>query len=161
MFKHPDNKVAAVLQGMVEKVDTAPNSLDEDKLFALIENSIIARYSGDLERHEDPRGKRADTYTPLDTDAIRELLVTLWGEHITAQALELVFETLTMEGAEEWPQAWCEEVDAAERERRLASLDHEIECVEEQIKELKDEQDRLSGENFDRWYAQERHRLMD
>ena len=102
MFDRPENRTVALLNGK------GPME-DEDKLFALIENSIIARYSGDLERHKDPRCKRADTFTPLDTDAIRELLTTLWGEHITLQALELIFETLVTDGAETWPQAWCEE----------------------------------------------------
>jgi hypothetical protein len=156
MLDDPDNKVAAVLQGMMEKVDDAH---DEDKLLALIENSIIARYSGELEKHEADDG--AVTFTPLDTDDIRDLLTTLWGGHITPQALELVFETLVTDGAEAWPQAYCEEVDDAERERRLASLDHEIEYAEEHVKKLKDERDRLVGEGFDQWYAQERHRLMD
>ena len=82
----------------------------------MIENSIIERYSGDLRKWEDPRMKRADTYTPLDTDAIRELLTTLWGEHVTTQTIERVFEMLVEDGAKQWPLAWCEEDLAWDRE---------------------------------------------
>lgn len=102
MFDRPENRTVALLNGK------GPIE-EEDKLFALIENSIIARYSGDLERHEDPRMKRAETFTPLDAGAVRELLTTLWGEHITPQALELVFETLVTDGAEAWPRARYQE----------------------------------------------------
>jgi hypothetical protein len=134
-------------------------------LLVMIENSIITRYDGDLERHEDPREKRADTYIPLDTDAIRESLTTLWGEHITAQTLERVFETLTTDGAEKWPLAWCEEDLERERERRALMLDYEIECTEKQIAKtqrrltkLTRERDQLIGEQFDKQYAQECNR---
>jgi hypothetical protein len=111
----------------------------EEQLLALIESSIIERYSGDLKRHEDPRMKRANRYTPLDTDAIRELLTTLWGKHITAQTIEHVFETLVEDGAKQWPLAYCEEDLEWERERYRYNLDHEIKCAEEHLVDLKRE----------------------
>jgi hypothetical protein len=145
---------------------------EENQLLALIETSIIERYDGDLERQEDPRMKCADTYVPLDTDAIRELLTTLWGELVSAQTIEQVYTTLVEDGAEKWPQAWCEEEIAAEREERLSYLDYEIDRVEEclaklikrtkkRLVELKDEREDLIGQQFDRWYIEEYQRLAD
>lgn len=80
----------------------------EFQLLALIENSIIERYAGDLEQREDPR-EGEYVYTPRDTSAIRELLNTLWGEHVSALTIERVFKTLVKDGAVRWPLAWCEE----------------------------------------------------
>jgi Glu-tRNA(Gln) amidotransferase subunit E-like FAD-binding protein len=120
----------------------------------LVENSIIARYSGNLEKHECPRDLTI-TYTPLDTDDVRELLTALWGEHLAAEAIESVFENLTTDGAEEWPQARCEEDLEAERESRLSIIDHDVECAEAQVRkskkalaELKAERDRLIDEQY-------------
>jgi small-conductance mechanosensitive channel len=144
----------------------------QDRLLALIETSIIERYSGDLEKREDPRRKCAERYVPLDTDDIRELLTTLWGELVSAQTIEQVYAALVEDGAEEWPQAWCEEEIAAEREQRLSYLDYEIDRVEERLAklikhtkkhlaELTEEREELIGQQFDRWYAEEYHRLAD
>jgi hypothetical protein len=137
---------------------------EEIALSALIEKSITERYSGDLERHEDPRGKCANTYTALDTDHIRQLLTSLWGEHITADTLESVFETLTEGGAEKekWsPQAWCEEDDEIERQEQLSTIDCEAAAVEDQISKLTRRLKRLHAkaqtlhdEGFDAWYAE-------
>jgi hypothetical protein len=106
---------------------------EEHQFFTLIETSIIERYTSDLERSEDPRGKYADTYIPLDTDHIRELLTTLWGELVSAETIERVYATLVKDGAEKWPLGWCEEEIAREREDRLSHLDYETECGEEHL----------------------------
>ena len=68
MFEHPDNKLCAALLN-VQSANTL-SADEESKLLTLIESSIVARYCGDLERQEDPRGKSGTTYTPLDTDAL-------------------------------------------------------------------------------------------
>jgi hypothetical protein len=121
---------------MVETVydNTVLHWAEEIGLLDLIEQSIIRRYDGDLERREDPRCKRADTYTPLDTDTIRTLLTTLWGGRVSAETIEEVFDRLTTDGAEQWPKAWCEEDLEIERNQRLARIEYEIECVEQRIK---------------------------
>jgi hypothetical protein len=92
---------------------------EEIKFNAIVRNSITARYDGDLERHECPKTAEVH-YTPLDTDHIRTLLNELWGGLLTAETIEEFFETLTEDGAEEWPHAWCEE---DEEERPLSSYD--------------------------------------
>src|SRR5262245_14302429 len=79
----------------------------------LVDNSIIERYDGDLERHQCPKTAEVH-YTPLDTDHIRTLLNRLWGESLTAETIEDFFERLTKDGAEEWPHGWCEEDAAGE-----------------------------------------------
>jgi len=79
----------------------------------LIDNSIIERYDGDLER-SGPGHHGEIYYWPLDTDHIRTLLVELWGELLTAETIEDFFKRLTKNGAEEWPHAYCED-DEAER----------------------------------------------
>jgi hypothetical protein len=116
---------------------------EEDQLFTLIETSIVERYAGDLERQEDPRGKCADTYIPLDTDNIRELLTTLWGELVSAETIERAYTTLIEHGAEKWPLGWCEEDITREREERLSHLDYEIERGEQHLAELKAELNQL------------------
>jgi hypothetical protein len=85
-------------------------SWEEQSVFEnAIDATIIARYDGDLERHEDPRGKRGVCYTPLDTSNIQELLTRLWGTRLTADAIEDAFHRLTEDGADTWPLAWCDD----------------------------------------------------
>jgi hypothetical protein len=99
---------------------SAKLSLDEDMKFNdMIERSIVARYDGDLERHECPKTAEVH-YTPLDTDHIRTLLDALWGETLTAKTIEEFFKRMTEDGAEEWPHAYCED---DEEERPLSSYD--------------------------------------
>ncbi len=116
-----------------------------DQLLALIETSIVNRYDGDLEKHEDLYMGGSDTYTPLDTDAIRELLTALWGEHITAKTIETVFKNLVENGAEKWPQAWCEEDIEQERQDRIDGLGNEIDHIEDHLDRLKAEYAKLTG----------------
>jgi hypothetical protein len=116
-----------------------------DAFMSVIHASIIERYDGDLERHEDPRGKRNDLYVPLDHDQIRELLTKLWAEHVTVGTIEDAFDNLVNYGAEDWPHAWCEEELEAEREQQLSYLDYEIECTEQQLAKLKHELNQLLG----------------
>ena len=76
---------------------------------SLIDDAIIARYTGDLERYDERDG--GYIYVPLDTDHIRELLTEFWGELLSTSALEDAFGRLTKDGAANWPAAWCEEDD--------------------------------------------------
>jgi hypothetical protein len=118
---------------------------EEGQLLALIEASIIARYSGDLKRHEDLRMKRGDTYTPLDTGAIRNLLTTLWDGPALAEITERALETLTKHGAKEWPRAWCDDhLDDDERWEKLDGIEQEIDRVEELLANLKRQHNSLN-----------------
>jgi hypothetical protein len=72
----------------------------------LVDASVVARYEGDLERGEDPKTGGV-YYVPLDD--VRDVLMALWGELLTPQAIEDTVERLTTEGAEYWPHGWCEE----------------------------------------------------
>ena len=69
-----------------------------DELFAfnaLIMKSVAKRYEGGL-IVEDPRGKHAPTYLPEETQEnkgdIWDLLIELWGELVTIDALEQIRE---------------------------------------------------------------------
>src|SRR5262245_7031209 len=68
----------------------------------VIDRSIMERYDGDLEYvGESEDGKQA-YYRPLDEGHIRRLLVDLWGDRLTAEAIEDAFNRLMqVEGA--WP----------------------------------------------------------
>jgi hypothetical protein len=79
--------------------NTKLHRTEEIALLRLIEDSIIRRYDGKLERRQDPRSKR-NTYKPLDTDAIRTLLTTLWGEYISAETIKTIFNTLVEDDTE-------------------------------------------------------------
>jgi hypothetical protein len=85
---------------------------------AMIDESIIAEYDGDLERWDDERDGGYN-YTPLDTDHIRDLLTKLWGELLSKEALDDAFLRLTEDGAAGWPCAYCED---DEDERPLSDL---------------------------------------
>jgi hypothetical protein len=67
---------------------------------SLGEKTIIERYSGELEKQEDPRGKQASEYVPLDVDEIRKLLNTPWGVLVAIKGLGHVSTTLVEDGAE-------------------------------------------------------------
>jgi hypothetical protein len=84
-------------------------STDEEYAFAnIVDASIIARYKGNLSSlSTDPSG--GVSYTPLDTIQVQKLLVELWGERLTKEAIAAAFGRLTQDGACEWPLAWCEE----------------------------------------------------
>ncbi len=84
--------------------------------------SITARYAGDLQRWWDERNGGV-YYTPLDTDNIRELLTTLWGDFLTTEAIEEFATQLIVEGAENWPRTWCEEDEDEKEERQARDLD--------------------------------------
>jgi hypothetical protein len=91
---------------------SAQLSIDEQMKFDdLVMLSVAARYGGDLERHEDPRAKCADLYTPCDTADVRELLIELWGERLLLDEIDRLQDWLLEVGLEreEWPKAWCEE----------------------------------------------------
>ena len=95
------------------ELPTNPNeptlSLEEITAFeTLIDDSIVAEYNGDLNRWWDERDG-GYIYTPLDSDHVRELLVKLWGEILTSEAIDDAFVRLTEDGAREWPRAYCEE----------------------------------------------------
>jgi hypothetical protein len=138
-FEHPDNKIAAVLQNMQSASETLCrlSFAEVTRFYELIETPIIERYAGDLERHECEDG--TVTYTPLDTDTIRELLITLWGDLVSETTINGVYDDLITDGAEQWPRAHCEEDIAYERKERLTRLDHDIECTETHLAELKQE----------------------
>src|SRR5262249_11515855 len=68
----------------------------------VIDNSIIERYDGDLEYvGESEHGDEA-YYRPLDEDHVRRLLVDLWGDRLTAEAIEDAFNRL-MQDRGDWP----------------------------------------------------------
>src|SRR5262249_28818559 len=147
MFKQPPNRPAGVINNLTS-ANEALTWGEECELSELIAQSIIKRYSGDLEKHADKYETGLVTYTPLDTDDIRDLLTTLWGAHITAEKLEDVFETLTKDGAEHWPDAWCEEDLEYERGqcgRKNNRLDNEIKYVESRLAMLRQERNDLAG----------------
>jgi hypothetical protein len=115
---------------------------EQTALETLIDDSIVARYEGDLERIDEYCGV-CGTYLPLDEDNIRELLTAFWGEHVTAETLDAAFDRLTQFGADEWPRAWCEEDIREEKDRRLRSIDYDIQCAEEQLANLRKEAEEL------------------
>jgi hypothetical protein len=120
VLKHRDNRIARFVHDLQKTYDRARLAANEEfGLFELIENSITARYEGELVKREDPRRKYADTYAALDTGDIRNLLTTLWSGHISAETLDQVFETLTEDGIEKerWPYGYCDEDLAYERDQ--------------------------------------------
>jgi hypothetical protein len=73
---------------------------------ATVDNSIVEQYDGPLDRlGEDQHGVLC--YAPLDTDHIRTLLISLWGDLLSAEAIEEAFERRMAQG--EWPRGYCEE----------------------------------------------------
>jgi len=63
----------------------------------MVDNSIVEQYDGPLDRlGEDQHG--AIYYAPLDTDHIRTLLISLWGDLLSAAAIEEAFERLMAQG---------------------------------------------------------------
>ena len=84
----------------------------------LINDSILAEYDSDLEQWWDER-EGGYVYTHFDIDLMRELLVKLWGEVLTGEAIDDVFLRLTEDGAKEWPRAYCGE---DEKDRSIADL---------------------------------------
>ena len=97
------------------KIDPNTLSLEEACRFeTMIDDSITSRYDGELDRGgEDLDGALA--YTPLNTDAIRNLLHALWGELLTPEAIESAFDRLMDHST--WPHGWCQ---ADEDERPLS-----------------------------------------
>jgi hypothetical protein len=118
---------------------TLPDTL-AIQLLTLIEKSVVERYSGELGRREDPLDA-GSFYLPIDTDAIRDLLNDMWGEHVTKESIDHVYTNLVENGAEEWPKAYCEEDLQYERDQRLSSIDNDIERAEEYVAKLKRERD--------------------
>src|SRR5262245_29200326 len=98
-------------------------TIEEQSTFEeMIDASIVARYESELERHDDCDRKGVFDgyfYTPLDTDRIRELLTMLWGDLLTAEAIEDAFTRLTKDGAGEWPRGYCEEDEDEKEQARL------------------------------------------
>ncbi len=99
---------------------TILSDLEQIAFENLVDATITARYTGELERQEDPRGKRADLFTALDTSQVRELLIELWGTRLTADAIENAFLRLTEDGTETWPHGWCDDDIAEDEDIRLA-----------------------------------------
>jgi hypothetical protein len=96
------------------------NALTDDEqrqLVELIMRSITERYDGELECWADSYDG-GPVYTPIDTDEIREMLVALWGERVSAEELDEAFYWLTRD-RNHWPHARCQ---ADEDERRLSDL---------------------------------------
>ena len=77
MLTYPDNAIR--YDGQTQ------STIEADKLCELIKSTIIERYSGKLEKRHDPRGKVGPCYLPLDTDQVRQLLNTLWGDFVAEQ----------------------------------------------------------------------------
>jgi hypothetical protein len=85
-------------------------TLDEEiALESLIDNSIIARYDSEIERHETYEGECY--YVPLDRITLRELLTELWGNRVTSEVIEDAFTRLVEGTEEEWPSGWQDHGD--------------------------------------------------
>jgi hypothetical protein len=81
----------------------------------MVDTSIVEQYDGPLDRlGEDQHG--VICYAPLDTDHIRTLLISLWGDLLSAETIEETFERLMAQG--EWPRGYCED---DEEERPLSA----------------------------------------
>jgi len=83
------------------------DSKTQDAFDRVIDDSIVARYDGDLERLGEGRHGEI-CYRPLDTDHIHRLLVDLWGERLTPDTINATFDRL-MKLQDEWPHGYCEE----------------------------------------------------
>jgi hypothetical protein len=117
--------------------------LDEIKMLTMMRDSVINRYAGDLRKWDNFR-EGGCLYTPLDTDNIRDLLVTSWGKLVHPQMIEQAFRTLIKDGTEHWPKASCQEDLDEEARRELDSLGHEIEQTEQYLRNLKRRARRLA-----------------
>ena len=88
----------------------------QDAFETMIDDSIVKRYDGDLDRLGE--GRHGETwYRPLDPDYVSSLLVDLWGEILTPETINEAFDRL-MEEQGEWPRGYCKE---DEEERSLSS----------------------------------------
>jgi hypothetical protein len=81
---------------------------EESALESLIDQSIISRYDGDLERLG-PDQDGGINRVPLDTEHVSDLLTALWGKYLNPGAITAALIRLTEDGAEHWPNAWCED----------------------------------------------------
>jgi hypothetical protein len=82
---------------------------------AMVDDAIIKQYDGPLDRlGEDQHG--VIQYRPEDIDHVRTLLFSLWGDLLSAEAIEHAFERLMDHG--EWPHGYCDE---DEEDRPLSS----------------------------------------
>jgi hypothetical protein len=76
---------------------------EEDcQLERLVLRSITSRYQGELERCECSVTAEV-TYTPVDTGDVHDLMITLWGEYLTRDRLELMEAVLCEGGADRGP----------------------------------------------------------
>ena len=106
----------------------------------LVTRSVATRYAGDLERHEDPRGKCGPLYAPCDTTNIRELLVELWGERLLLDEIDRIQDAL-IDGLEReaWPHAWCKEDLDAEAEALAREQDRDRDLEQDRYAEKADD----------------------
>ena len=89
----------------------------QDAFESMIDDSIVRRYDGDLKRLGE--GRHGEIwYRPLDPDYVSTLLIDLWGELLTPEAINEAFDRL-MEEQGDWPRGYCEE---DEEERPLSSF---------------------------------------
>jgi hypothetical protein len=86
---------------------------EQAKFEELIDNSVIERYDSELERLGEGRHGEIG-YRPIDTDCVLELLIKLWGNPLTPEAINDAFDRLMQH--EEWPHGWCEEEEEEEEE---------------------------------------------
>jgi hypothetical protein len=82
----------------------------------MIDDSIVERYDGNLDRLGEGRHGEI-CYRPLDPDYVGRVLVELWGDRLTPEAINAAFDRL-MEEHDEWPHGYCED---DEDERPLSS----------------------------------------
>jgi len=92
---------------------------------SLIDKSITERYDGPLDRGEGRHGEIF--YWPIDIYRLCELLVELWDELLTPEAINEAFDRLVEwdRTRDEWPHGSCE---ADEVERPLSSFDDPNAC---------------------------------
>jgi hypothetical protein len=100
---------------VIELDELESDQLDDKTLSTLeelIDQSVVARYDSLLDRGEGRRGEIS--YRPMDTDRLCDLLVELWDELLTPEAINEAFDRLVVEWRDEWPHGVCE-ADEAER----------------------------------------------
>jgi len=83
------------------------NQSRTDVFEKMIDASIVDQYDGLLERLDDPRDG-GTYYRPLDTDHLANILVELWGDLLTPEAINEAFDRL-MEEQDEWPHGYCDD----------------------------------------------------
>ena len=112
---------------------TAKLTFEEELAFIdFVKTSVAQRYEDGIERLEDPRDGTL-SYTPTNETHVRELLVDLWSEHITADEIDRICTELIDDGFdtyEAWPNGECVEEDDEKAVEDVRRQDYEDETKE-------------------------------